>query len=306
MNDQRLPVPQRVVASAALAERLIVAQFPDWARLPVHPVPVNGWDNTTFRLGEELLIRLPTAAEYALAVEKEQFWLPRLASALPLRIPVPRATGVASADFEHPWSIYEWLPGETLASCLAAAQCGKTVVEPNALAGDLSGFLIALQRFDAREGPQPGIHNWYRGAPLSTYRSSAAGAIDALSGEIDGNRARRLMGEALESEYRGVDRWLHGDLAAGNLLVEQGRLSAVIDFGSSGVGDPACDYAAAWTLLEPDGRELFRELLGVGDADWARGRGWALWKTLLRAVTAKRDGDAQEWADSRRLLEAIC
>jgi len=268
-----LPRPQRITVDAGQVRRLIGDQFPQWAGLPVRPVARGGWDNFTFHLGDALVARLPSAAEYALAVGKEQRWLPELAPRLPLPVPAPLATGRPGAGYPFVWSVYPWLPGEPASA--------DGVADPVRFALDLAGFLAALQDVDAAEGPQPGIHNWFRGAGLGTYDGSVERALTALEGRVDTGLAREIWKTALDAPWDGVDRWFHGDIAPGNLLLDLGRLAAVIDFGTCGVGDPSCDVAIAWTLLTAEGRAAFRERLSLDEATWARGRGWALWKTLV-------------------------
>jgi len=269
-----------------LARRLVDTQFPQWAALPIAPVAPSGWDNRTFRLGEELIVRLPSAEWYALQVEKEQRWLPVLAPQLPLPIPVPVALGAPGEGYPHAWSVYRWLAGEP---------AGTAAVRDTArLATDLAGFLVALRAVDAEGGPAPGPHNFHRGGPLTHYADETLAAIAALGGGIDGRRTRRIWDEAVAATWQGPPVWFHGDVAENNLLVRDGRLAAVIDFGTSGVGDPACDVVIAWTYLDPTGRAAFRAALGADDATWARGRGWALWKAL---ITIAGGG---EWAPAAR------
>jgi len=292
------PVPERFPVEPDVVRRLVGQQFPQWAGLSVEPVTDGGWDNWTFHLGTTMVVRLPSAGEYAQAVEKEHRWLPRLAPQLPLPIPVPVAKGEPSADYPHPWSVYQWLDGVT------AIQGG--IADPVRFASDLAEFLAALQRVDAADGPQPGVHNWYRGGSLRTWEGDTERALTELEGLVDVERARVVWAEALDAPWDGVDRWFHGDVAGSNLLLDGGRLSAVIDFGTCGVGDPACDLAVAWTLLTPDGRQAFRERLSVDAASWARGRGWALWKALATcSYTAEAAEDAEEFATAKRVLDAI-
>ncbi len=290
------PMPQRVAVSAEQAGCLVAEQFPEWAALPVTPVENGGWDNRTFHLGDSMLLRLPSAEEYALAVEKEHRWLPELAPRLPLPVPVPLAKGRPGAGYPFAWSVYGWIDGTPATF--------DSVVDPGRLAADLADFIAALQRVDASEGPRPGKHNWFRGATLRTYEAQAQDALDALHGRIDDALARELWAQALEAPWDGVDVWFHGDLARGNLLLTDGQLSAVIDFGTCGVGDPACDRAIAWTLLSADGRNVFRERLDVDDATWSRGRGWALWKTLVTCADSMDEDDADA-RDARRVLAEL-
>lgn len=288
------PRPQRITVDAEQVRRLISGQFPQWAGLPVEPVANGGWDNRTFRLGPEMLVRLPSAAEYALAVDKEHRWLPALAARLPLPIPAPLAKGKPDAGYPYPWSIYRWLDGEP------ASGAGVR------FALDLADFLAALQSVDAADGPQPGIHNWFRGGTLRTFDKEVERALAELDGQVDAGLVREIWAGAIDARWDGVDRWFHGDVAPGNLLLADGQLAAVIDFGTCGVGDPACDLAIAWTLLTADSRPAFRERLSVDDATWARGRGWALWKTLATySATIEDPEDKREFTNARRVLGEI-
>lgn len=290
------PPPRRLTVDTEQVRRLVVEQFPHWAGLPIRPVSRSGWDNYTFHLGDTMSARLPSAAEYALAVEKEHRWLPSLAPRLPLAIPAPLAQGRPEAGYPYPWSIYHWLDGEP-------ASAGR-IADPVRFAVDLAGFLAALQDIDTADGPRPGAHNWYRGASVRTYDGQTQRALVKLDGQVDVGLAREIWKAALEAPWDGVERWFHGDVAEGNLLLEDGELAAVIDFGTCGVGDPACDLAIAWTLLTADGRRAFRERLPVDEETWARGRGWALWKTLVTCARTSGRTD-QEALNARRILGVI-
>ncbi|TVZ05909.1 aminoglycoside phosphotransferase family protein [Trebonia kvetii] len=289
------PVPQRIAADAGQVRRLIELQFPQWTGLPVQPVANGGWDNWTFHLGAGMLVRLPSASEYALAVGKEHRWLPVLAPQLPLPIPVPLAKGEPGAGYPYSWSIYPWLDGEPASA--------DRIADPVRFAVDLAGFLTALRSIDPADGPRPGKHNWFRGGTLRTYDGQTQNALAELDGHIDTGLARQIWENALDARWDGVESWFHGDIAEGNLLLNDGQLAAVIDFGTCGVGDPACDLAIAWTLLTAEGRQTFRERLPVGPTEWARGRGWALWKTL--ATYAYTLGNEKEATSARHVLREI-
>jgi aminoglycoside phosphotransferase (APT) family kinase protein len=252
-----------------LVKRLIAAQFPQWADHLIRPVQSAGTDNAIYRLGEDMAVRLPRV-EWAIGqVEKEQRWLPRLAPLIPLSIPVPLAMGRPAEGYPYHWSVYRWLEGEN-------ATIGR-IDNPRQAATALAQFVAAMQRIDPTGGPAPGLHNSGRGVPLAMRDVSVRNAIATLSNMLDTDVATAAWEAALRApEWQGTAVWLHGDLHPGNLLVEQGRLSAVIDFGTLGVGDPACDLMVAWTLLSTESRDLFRASLTVDDATWARGRGWAL------------------------------
>ena len=280
----------------ALVRRLVAAQFPRWAGLPIEPVAFGGWDNRTFHLGEAMTVRLPSAAGYILQVEKEQRWLPILAPHLPLPIPVPLAKGRPGEGYPWPWSIYRWIDGE-----IATVE---RIADLRQFAMSLAQFLVALQRIDTSGGPPPGAHNFFRGGPLTVYDGETRQALAALTGTIDTDAARAVWETALAATWHGAPVWVHGDVAAGNLLVKDGQLSAVIDFGTSGVGDPACDLAIAWTLFTGESREAFRNALPVDNATWARGRGWTLWKALI-TLAALPGTNARAVSESQRVLAEV-
>ncbi|ESY05891.1 MULTISPECIES: aminoglycoside phosphotransferase family protein [unclassified Mesorhizobium] len=278
-----------------LVRRLIAAQFPQWRHLPVRPVAFGGWDNRTFHLGNDMTVRLPSAAPYALQVEKEHRWLPRLAPLLPLPIPVPLAMGEPGEDYPWQWSVYRWIDGETAKTA--------EIADRRQFAVDLAKFLIALRRIDPAGGPPAGQHNFFRGGSLSVYDNQTREALQALEGQIDTQAATAVWYAALAATWQGSPVWFHGDVAWGNLLVQNGRLSAVIDFGTSGIGDPSCDLAIAWTFFQGESREAFRAAIDVDEATWARGRGWTLWKALI--TVAGHDANQAEAERSRRVIDDV-
>ncbi len=287
----------RLDVSIETVVRLVAEQFPQWADQPVSPVRHRGWDNRSFRLGEAMLVRLPSAAGYVPQVEKEHRWLPYLAKRLPLPIPEPLAKGKPSREYPFPWSVYRWLDGEPLALQLP----GTDLVQ---LALDVAAFLSVLHVVDASDGPLAGAHNFHRGGSLLVYDAEARAAIEAVSDEVDADLARGIWEVALKSRWQGKPVWVHGDIAEGNLLMEGGRLSAVIDFGSSGVGDPASDLIVAWNVLDAQSRTVFRQALPLDAETWQRGRGWALWKAMIvLAAERGRDATLSEW--SRRTIRDV-
>lgn len=262
-----------------LVSRLIATQFPQWAELPVRRVDADGWDNATFRLGEHMSVRLPSSPAYAEQAGKEHRWLPVLAPQLPLPIPEPLALGEPGCGFPRPWSVNRWIDGQT-------AEAGTVASLPE-FAADLVGFLAALYEVDPSGGPGPGQHNFFRGGPLAYYDAETREALAALDGHIDTGLAAEVWEAALASRWDGPPVWFHGDAQPGNLLLDSaGRLSAVIDFGTSGVGDPACDTTIAWTFFSGESRRVFKERLPVDEATWTRGRGWAIWKAMIVLVPA--------------------
>jgi aminoglycoside phosphotransferase (APT) family kinase protein len=274
----------------ALVKRLLAAQFPQWADLPLTRVELDGWDNTTFRLGKDMSVRLPSGDAYTAQVDKEHRWLPVLALQLPLPIPQPLAKGAPSQEFPRPWSIYRWLEGEHATT--------DRIADLDRFATDLAMFLDALYGAASDAGPAAGPHSHFRGGPLTTWDAQTRALIAALDGQIDGQTATAAWDRALEARFAGRTVWVHGDVAATNLLVADGELCAVIDFGCSAVGDPACDVTIAWTLFSGESRRAFRDALGIDDATWERGRGWALWKALIevrQAVSVGGDTTPPGW-----------
>ncbi|ONK09310.1 aminoglycoside phosphotransferase family protein [Streptomyces sp. MP131-18] len=286
----------RAGIDAALVKRLIAVQFPQWSGLPVEPVPVDGWDNRTYRLGSGMTVRLPTAAGYAPAVEKEHRWLPVLAPALPVPIPPVLALGEPGEGYPFRWSVRGWLAGDTARPDRIGDMAG--------FATSVAEFVLALQRIDATGGPAAGAHSFYRGTPPGHYDGETRRALAALAGRIDTRRAAAVWEAALAAGWRGAPLWFHGDIAGGNLLVREGRLAAVIDFGTSGVGDPACDLVIAWTMFRGESREAFRAAVGQGRGMWARARGWALWKALI-CLAADIDARPAPAAEHRRVIGEV-
>ncbi len=281
--------------SAATVRRLIGTQFPQWADLPVRRVDVDGWDNHSFRLGTDMKVRLPSASRYVAQVEKEHLWLPYLAPHLPLPIPQPLAVGEPDEDYPWPWSIQRWLPGTPAALA--------DIVDLSNFAVKIAGFLQALQQVPANDGPTAGSHNFFRGGPLRTYDTETRRCIGLLRDNIDAAGTMAVWETALATRWEQPPVWIHGDVAPGNLLTTDGRLSAVIDFGSCGTGDPACDLVLAWTFLSGDSRGAFKDRLQADAATWERARGWALWKALLVMCD---DGENREPRDAaRRVVEDV-
>ncbi|WP_055701246.1 aminoglycoside phosphotransferase family protein [Streptomyces silaceus] len=290
------PPDGRAGIDAALVRRLIAAQFPQWSGLPVTPVEVDGWDNRTYRLGDDKTVRLPTAEGYVPAVAKENDWLPRLAPSLPVAIPPVLAKGVPGEGYPYPWSVRGWLAGET-------ALRGH-IDDTAQFAVSVADFLHALWRCDTTGGPPAGEHSFYRGAPPAHYDAETRRCLTALEGRVDTERAAAVWEAALAAAWTGTPVWFHGDIAPGNLLVEGGKLTAVIDFGTSGVGDPACDLVAAWGMFDGESREAFRWAVGQDEGTWARARGWALWKALLVLSECIDTGREQE-STNRRVIDAV-
>ncbi|MFG3037707.1 aminoglycoside phosphotransferase family protein [Streptomyces sp. NPDC048330] len=259
--------PDEPDIDTGLVAGLVARRFPAWAGLPVRAVDSAGTDNAMFRLGDELVVRLPRVPSAARQVEKEQRWLPRLAPHLPLAVPVPVGRAEPGDGFPLPWSVYRWLDG--------ADAFDAPVTDLAHAAVALGRFGRALRAVDASGGPRS-----FRGGPVTAWEEGhLPAAIRDLGadGVVDAELATTAWESVLRlPQWQGAPVWIHSDLLPGNLLTRGGRLSAVIDFGGLGTGDPACDMMPAWTLLTAGTRDLFREESGADDATWARGRGWAL------------------------------
>ncbi|MFI6702464.1 aminoglycoside phosphotransferase family protein [Streptomyces sp. NPDC050509] len=268
----------RAPIDAALARRLVDTQFPQWAGLPLKLLDPAGSDHVIYRLGEELSVRLPRHTGAIGQARKESEWLPRLAPHLPLAVPVPVGVGEPGFGYPWPWAVSRWLDGE-VATAEALADSSSAAVE-------LAEFLTALQHFAPEDIPAEGARADLTGLSLADRDRTTRAAIAEVGGVFDRAAMTELWNAALGAP--GWDRppvWFHGDFHTGNLLTFEGRLSAVIDFGELGIGDPACDLTIAFTLMSAGSRAAFRAALGVDDATWTRGRGWAL-TTGLNAYTS--------------------
>lgn len=279
----------KVEITLPMVKKLVTVQFSQYADLPIKPVALSGVDNRVFHLGDDMLVRLPSASRYVAQVEKEQQWLPILASGLSIPIPEPLAEGQPNDEYPWRWSIYRWLEGQS-ANLIAIND-----VELKQIAIDLADFLLELQGIDIARAPGPGKHNCYRGDHPSVYDADIKKLfLDLQADTIDKNGALEVWQKAMASSWSHNPVWVHGDVASGNFLVKEGRLSAVIDFGSMGVGDPSCDLVIAWTFFNKESRKIFYERIDLDPDTWARARGWALWKAcfLLAGYKNKQGGDA--------------
>lgn len=252
-----------VAIDAGVVRRLVATQFPHWGELPIEPVHSAGTLNSVYRLGDDLCVRLPRAQRWASDLEREVRWLPRLAPHLPLPVPEPVATGSPGDGYPFRWAIYTWLDGEGF-------HLGRVVDERGA-AVDLAGFVTDLRGFDPTGAPPSS-----RDRPLAMRDRETRLAIESLDDVLDIEVVTAAWEASREgAAWNGSPVWTHGDLLSVNLLVHDGRLSAVLDFGNLGLGDPAVDVVAAWSVFGADGRAVFREELGVDDSTWIRARGFA-------------------------------
>ncbi|WNM40223.1 aminoglycoside phosphotransferase family protein [Micromonospora halotolerans] len=279
-----------VRTDAALVRRLIAGQFPQWADRPVTPVPSGGTDNAIYRLGDALTVRLPRIESAVKQVAFEHEWLPVLAKHLPVAVPQPCAVGRPADGYPWPWAVHRWVDGDHPTE-------GNT--DPRGFAADLGDLVAGLRRADTA-----GARAGYRSGPLRGRDAYLREWTEAARGMVDVDAVLAIWEEALAAPvWHGPPVWTHGDLLPGNVLVRDGRLRGLIDFGAAGVGDPACDAMAAWTLLDPDARDVFRETAGFDDATWARGKGWAL--TFISALTYYRETNPAMYALAQRAVGAV-
>ncbi|MCX5204509.1 aminoglycoside phosphotransferase family protein [Streptomyces sp. NBC_00237] len=269
------------VINTALATHLLQQQFPHWSHLPLTPLPPSGSDHVIFRLGRDMAVRLPRGDWAAGQAVKEHRWHPLLAPHLPLAVPTPLALGEPDpAVYPWHWSVARWLEGRT-ASPDPAEQSPGTPEQ-------LADFLLALHDLAPAASHLPGPHPDLADSPLHLRDADTRSAIAATAHVFDGKAMTALWEAALEAPARAdtAPTWFHGDFHTGNLLTDDGgRLTAVIDFGNLGMGDPAVDMMVAYTLLTPESRAAFRTALAPDDATWLRGMGWAM-ATGLNAYTA--------------------
>lgn len=258
-----------VLVDDGTVRALLRDQFPHWADLRLSRIADSGTDNAIYRLGGDLGLRLPRIHWAEAQIEKECRWLPELAAELPIAVPVPLAQGSPARGYPFPWLVYPWLEGTSLDR--AAVDNWDVIAE------DVAAFVLALERSPTAGGPPP----TRRGTPMAQFDEAVQWGISQLAGAIDVDRARRVWQSALEAGDWPRDAvWVHGDLLPGNILVDKGRLSGIIDWSGAGVGDPACEAMLAWSL--PSGaRRVYRRSLGFDDATWARGRGWVVEQTVL-------------------------
>jgi aminoglycoside phosphotransferase (APT) family kinase protein len=280
-----------VETDAELVRALLGAQHPQWAGLPIARVESAGTDNALYRLGDELAVRLPRIHWAVDLVEKEQAWLPVLAPHLPLALPLPVASGAPTEAFPFPWGVVQWLPGEVATL--------ERLADPVRAARDLAAFVHALWTVDPSGGPR---HQ--RGAPVRLADEMVRRSVRALRGEVDAAAVLDAWERVLAApDHDGAPRWFHGDLAYLNLLAIDGALSAVIDWGTCGVGDPAIEMTVAWNLLPAGARDAYRDALDVEDAMWERGKGWVL--TGVVGIPYYRDTNPLLVADKVRGINAV-
>ena len=282
--------------NTTLVRKLIADQFPQWSDLPIKSVEPGGWDNRTFRLGNAMLVRMPSAENYVSQVDKEQRWLPYLAKHLPIQIPHVLALGEPGHHYPWPWSVYQWIPGEDINQA--------TDYNIGELAISVASFIHELHNVDASLGPTPGAHNYYRGDTLQLYDKDTRAYIAQLAEDIDTDIAIELWSNATATQWSKKPVWIHGDLEASNVLISNTQMNAVIDFGNCAVGDPACDLVMAWTFFNSESRASFQATLNIDAQTWERGMAWALWKALFRMTQSAKFRD-DEFHRAKRIAQCL-
>ena len=286
MHDNEFEIDETLVIN------LLKQQCPESAELPISKIMHYGTDNAIFRIGDKYSIRLPRVEYTAEQIEKEQTWLPKFAPHLPFVIPTPITAGKPSKEFPHSWYVYNWIEG--------VDAYNEPPSDINQLAGDLAGFIKALWQLDTNGAPAA-----RRGLPLNTQDKAVCEAISNLKDTIDTDTITRIWQECLKvPDWNKPPVWLHADLLPSNLLLQNDKLHAVIDFGLMGVGDPACDLIPAWCLLNADARKIFKETLGIDENTWTRGKGWALSIALI-IMPYYKDTNPVLMSVARRIIEEI-
>jgi aminoglycoside phosphotransferase (APT) family kinase protein len=280
----------------ALVRRLLAAQLPDLAHLPVERIDAWGTDHAIFRLGRGLSVRVPKIGWAAGQGEHEHRWLPVLAPHLPVEVPVPVAVGEPASGYPYRWYVSPWLDGRN-------PRPGD-VADMTGLAGALAGFVVALQRVDAVGAPGP--RRGKRGGPLAAADAATRRSAEQLRGEADVDGLLAVWDAGLDAPpWEAAPVWVHGDLSDGNLLVRDGRLAGVIDWGGLAAGDPAVELMVAWNLFDRQARAAYREALGFVDAAmWLRGRAWAA-SAAVMALPYYRESNPDIVARSWRAVHAV-
>jgi len=287
----------QVDVTAPEVAALVAAQFPQWRDLPVRPLTSHGTVNALFRLGDDLVLRFPlrpsSGAEFRAELLGEQDHARRIAAHVPLAVPQPVALGAPGEGYAGWWTVYRWIPGETADP--------RVIGDLDAFARDLAGFVTALHATDT------GGRAWdgrTRGGPLRAQDDDVQRALAESADLVDTARLARIWARCRDAEPATAEVWIHADLMPGNLLVRGGRLVAVIDLEALCVGDPAVDLMPAWNLLPSGARDGYRRALGVDDAAWLRGQGWAIVQAIV-ALPYYVDTNPVMAATARDTLTAI-
>lgn len=250
--------------SLEVVKQLLNEQFPEWSHQTIHPLSHQGTDNVMLKLGENKILRFPRTQRSEESLKKEFLWLPKLDSSLPIQIPHILGVGRPNEQYPYQWAIVNFLEGRSPSD--------SNPLNLTLAAKDLGNFIKELQKVDTINAPLCS-----RKPPSMSCDKETRESMLALSDVFDIKVIDKLWDLALEvSSWKMDPVWLHGDIHAGNLLVQGRKLTGVIDFGMSGVGDPACDLIVAWMLFDQDAREIFHSAVNPDEAMWDRARGCAL------------------------------
>lgn len=279
-----------------IVKTLIKEQFPDQSALVLRRLQSNGSDNTIYRLGADMCVRLPITPRASEMLTKEIECIPKLPS-LPLQIPMPLFAGKPVSDYQSPWAIYRWVDGEAVSD--------HPIQDELDAAEKLATFVGVLRRADVSDAPLYGKHNNFRGCPLRQRHEPTVAAIENVSDLYSVSDLQSVWEHSLNvKEWPHAPVWVHGDIHAANLLSREGKLAAVIDFGLMGAGDPAVDLIVNWSLLGASARSHFRSVLDIDQNTWLRGRGWAL-STALIALAYYRDKHRYLSEMSNRVIREV-
>ena len=280
-----------------VARALLVEQLPEYADLRLRRVASGGTDNAVFRLGDELALRLPLRLSAVSGLLKEIRWLPSLAPHLTLEVPEFVDAGRPTSTFELPWAVLRWLPGED--ALTAGLDCAQDAAD------SLARFVRELQAVPTTGAPAPGAAGFVRGMPLAHWDDAVREALTRCGGLLDAARVAAVWDDAVAAAaYEGPPVWLHADLIPGNVLLRDGRITGILDFGALAIGDPAYDVTPAWHLLDASGRDNFRDLIGVDDATWRRARGIVVALAAF-ALPYYRDSNPAMMRTARRGVEQV-
>jgi len=283
--------PDDLTMNDAMIRALLTQHAPQWAALPLQRVDSSGTDNAMFRIGSELVLRIPRHRSAVALLSKELDWLAHL-DGLPLKIPTLRYRGHVAPEIDREFGIFDWIHGDTATP--------EAITDTDRAAIALAGFLEALHGVATDGAPVAGPSNNSRGVPLADVTARTVAAIETVSDEIDATAALAICEDAASLTHDAAGVWLHGDLKADNLIALDGNLAGVIDWGLSAVGDPAVDYATAWSWLEPSARSTFRDVLELSDSDWLRAKAWALYGAVI-ALSYYRGGRNEQLCRQCRL-----
>lgn len=275
LHENEIPI------DIALVRRLVDDQFTDYQHLALTPMQDSGSSNRLFRLGDELLVRLPRQPGGSAAIDKEDAMVASIRDALPVDVPRVIHVGAPGSGYPERWSIVQWIDGDILSAYTPEA---TDTHGREALARDLAEVVVSLQSIEIPEAARKDeTLRWYRGRPLTEFDRYARKTIDLCRKipdlHLNLDHVQAIWENSLElpgATEAMSDHWYHADLVCENLLTRHHRLAAVLDFGSLSIGDPTIDLHGGWELFDPTAREVFRIQTGASDAQWLRGRAWAL------------------------------